>query len=510
MKRIFCAILVAIIFIGTFPGITLRANAEETLSSTEKVEALDISAYSLIESHSGFRYAAAVFFTSATWGQELYGDAHMTLRYDEGIGSLYLQFGARHGLYSVVNEDTGEEITCGEKGYLNEFVDLVALFGSAPSRVTLRFPDGGPFHRLRVFTPGEVPSYVQKWNDPAEGETDLILFSTHGDDEQLFFAGLLPYYAGELRYEVLVVYMTDHHNYSASSRMVEMLDGLWAVGVTTYPIFGEFIDYKADFKETYYTMLATEGNTHEDVVSFVTEQIRRFHPLVVVAHDFDGEYGHAQHRIYADCVAEALEITSDPEQYSESAQKYGTWDVPKAYFHLYEETPIVMDWDQPLASFDGLTAFQVTQQLGFPCHVSQQFTWFRNWLCDSGNITKATQIEDYSPCKYGLYRSTVGDDVQKDDFFENLNTHAQQALLDEQGRIEEDAQKRETEPASEESTTAETAQTPTETASVIPEPQNEAKALDISHWVGCILVGALLIVGVISALIHLKNRKEKT
>jgi LmbE family N-acetylglucosaminyl deacetylase len=45
-----------------------------------------------------------------------------------------------------------------------------------------------------------------------EGGADLVLFSAHGDDEHLFFAGLLPTYAEERGYRVQVVYLTDHRN----------------------------------------------------------------------------------------------------------------------------------------------------------------------------------------------------------------------------------------------------------------------------------------------------------
>ena len=52
-------------------------------------------------------------------------------------------------------------------------------------------------------------------------------------------------------------------------------------------------------------------------------------------------------------------------------------------------------------------------------------------------ITKATQITTYSPCKFGLYRSLVGADVQKNDFLENITTYAQQEQQ-EQERLEQE------------------------------------------------------------------------
>ena len=54
----------------------------------------------------------------------------------------------------------------------------------------------------------------------------------------------------------------------------------------------------------------------------------------------------------------------------------------------------MLDYDQPLDHFDGLTAFQATQKLGYPCHVSQQYTWFTRWINGSnGEITKAVTVK---------------------------------------------------------------------------------------------------------------------
>ena len=147
--------------------------------------------------------------------------------------------------------------------------------------------------------------------------------------------------------------------------------------------------------------------------------------------------------VYADLLINALDITGDPAQYPESAEKYGTWDIPKTYLHLYEENPIELNYDTPLDSFDGMTALEVTQKLGYPCHESQQYTWFTQWLnwvnmaVGGTPVTSATQIAKYNPCKFGLYRSTVGTDVQKNDFLENIVTYAEQERI-EQERLEQE------------------------------------------------------------------------
>ena len=170
-----------------------------------------------------------------------------------------------------------------------------------------------------------------------------------------------------------------------------------------------------------YQEYAERSVNRRTLLKYVVMLLRRFKPQVVVTHDFEGEYGHGMHKAYADLLSEAVTISNDPQMYKEVAKEYGLWQVQKAYFHLYPESPIVMDYDIPLRSFDGMTAFNVTQKLGFPCHLSQvRDTDFGLWLCgETGEITKATEIDTYSPCQFGLYFTTIGEDTAKNDFMEN-------------------------------------------------------------------------------------------
>lgn len=387
---------------------------------TEMDQARDISAASLITEQEGFSNVSGLF-DGNTVSTQVYNDhSRLTLVSDEGIGSLYLIFDVEYGGYSVTDNDIGETVWFGQNGFLHDFLDLEAAFGAAPSSVTVSFDSGAVrLNELYVFSPGQTPAFVQRWDAPAEGQADLVLFSAHGDDDQLFFAGMLPYYAGELGYQVQVVYLTNHRNLT-TERCHEMLDGLWAVGVRSYPVFGPFGDYYSLSLEDAYSMFRNTGVSREELEGFVVEQLRRFRPLVAVGHDVEGEYGHGQHRLYADLLMKAVAVSFDPEQYPESAERYGVWDVPKTYLHLYPENPVVLDWDRPLEHFDGMTAYQVTKHVGFPCHKSQfqDFAWFFT------GAETAAEVSKFSPCQYGLYRSTVGQDREKNDLFENLTAYS--------------------------------------------------------------------------------------
>lgn len=343
-------------------------------------------------------------------------DSSVVITCEQEISSLYIIFDRIFGSWTLSDGET--QVVCGENDFLHEYVDVAGLFGYSPTTLTLTFPERDcSLSELHAFGEGRVPDWVQKWQPPCE-EADLLLDSTHVDDEQLFFAGILPYYAGECGLAVQVVYFTDPFTYH--DRQHEQLNGLWTVGVRNYPISSQFKDAYSMTSKDAYAHQESYGFSREDMVRFQVEMIRRFRPHVVVGHDINGEYGHGQHRINCETLMDALDLAADESYDPDSVLAYGTWDTPKAYIHLWEENPLVMDWDIPLETFGGKTAFQVSQE-GFLCHESQQWTWFRPWILGkNGEITKASEIKTYSPCLYGLYRTTVGLDEAGGDMFENI------------------------------------------------------------------------------------------
>jgi len=389
----------------------------------------------------GSGYDSFRFLTDGDLKRYVKSSGSCTLKLESpeaNIASLYLMFNLEYGEYTITDNATNTSFTAGTKGFLHEFVDLTEAFGGPVQSVSIRFDDGiVRLSEICAFTEGTLPDFVQVWEDPLEGSADILLLSTHGDDEQLFFAGLFPLYAAERGYQVQVAYFTDHRN-TTFKRTHEMLNGLWATGIRNYPVFGRFEDFLKKSIDATYAEYANLGRSKKEMLGFVVEQLRRFKPQVVIGHDFNGEYGHGMHMVYTDMLTQALEISNDPTAYPELADQYGLWDVPKTYIHLYEKNPIVIDYDVPLEAFNGMTAFEVTQKLGYPCHETQQYTWFTKWL--NGKevvITKASQIETYNPCKFGLYRSTVGEDLLKNDFMENITSYAEQQRL-EQERLEQE------------------------------------------------------------------------
>ena len=359
------------------------------------------------------------------------------------FGSLTLSAPAHICNLYIVFADTPTELTvsAGEKRircvpeYLEVCIDVSSLGSSA---LSLAFIGNVNVCDIYAFGEGELPAWVQRWEPPCE-RADLLLVSTHADDDQLYFAGILPYYAGELGYEVQVAYFTDH--VAEPYRRHELLKGLWSVGVRHYPVIGAVPDAYSTSEAGAVDKLNAAGMSRDDALLQQLRLLRRFKPQVVVTHDLNGEYGHGQHRLCASTMLEAAELAADPESDPSTVSLYGAWNVPKLYLHLYPENRITLNWDFPLDAFGGQTAFQVSQQ-GFLCHMSQTNSTFEKWMFgENKEITQASQITEYSPCVYGLARSTVGADMNKNDFFENMTTYAAQdaiAAEEEAKRIEEE------------------------------------------------------------------------
>ncbi len=364
----------------------------------------------------------------------------VTLFREDGIAGIYVEFDRIPTEWTLINPATGISEKCGTYSFLHEYVNVKELLGECPESLTLQFEAGTVIADIYVLGEGELPAMVQTWAPPFE-QADLLLLTSHSDDEQLFFSGVLPYYAGERKLDVQVAYVVQHFEANGvqnHQRPHELLDGLWTVGVKYYPIMSEFPDLYAESKNRDTAFLqATKvyesvGIAYTDFLGYIIECLRKCKPLVVVSHDLDGEYGHGTHVVCAQAVTEAIALAADQTQFADSYQRYGTWEVDKLYLHLYEENPIVMNWDVPLEAFDGKTAFEVSQD-GFGCHVSQHWTWFYKWMYGTAErpVEKATDIRTYSPCHYGLYYSAVGADVVGGDFFENVVTYEERRLLAE-------------------------------------------------------------------------------
>ena len=320
------------------------------------------------------------------------------------IGAIYVKWNREVNPYVLITDS--EELSCGEFGFLHEFIAL-----DNPSQsVTFSIPGEKPMgiYEIRIFTDNDVPDDVQIWEPPCE-RPDILLVSAHADDEILFMGGIIPTYVPQGA-RVQVAYMTEFWS-TTPVREHEKLDGLWTDGLRTYPVCG-------NFKDVYCDNLADAEKKYDldSLAAYVQECLERFEPQVVVTHDFKGEYGHGFHEITAKAVATALERSS--------------YDVPKAYFHLYSENKLHMDLRVPIESMGGETALEIAKK-AYLQHKSQQWCWF--YVSDTYK---------YSCAEFGLYKTTVGPD-ETDSMLDHLTLRSEQERIEREEREERERQEAE-------------------------------------------------------------------
>ena len=302
--------------------------------------------------------------------------------------------------WDIEAEENGEWVRAGEaSGYLNSWTPL-------PDAAKFRIcadpenPKALKIAEMEVYSAGDRPPSVQVW-EPTVEKADLLVAVAHPDDEYIFLGAVIPYYGAEQGKKTLVCCLTQSDWY----RRNELLDGLWTAGLRNYPLMGGFSDYYTLNMNTAYAKIGKKK-----VQDYMIDIFRQYRPDVVVTHDIAGEYGHGLHKVCADIVINALERAADPRYSAKTAEKYGTWEVPKCYLHLYEKDQIRFDWKgTALEAFGGKSAFDIADA-AWQCHASQT---------EKGRYEVYTD-GPYDSQVFGLYRSMVGPDTEHTDFFENI------------------------------------------------------------------------------------------
>lgn len=327
---------------------------------------------------------------------------------EKDMHALQIKWETIPGKWFLEQEKDGAWETIAEYGqhnFLIEYVEVPALRHVRLRRETEK-PKPLRIYELEVYGEGELPKTVQRWKQN-EDKADILLLSAHPDDELIFMGGLIPTYGEHSDKKLQVAYMT----HGVDIRRYELLHGLWHCGLQYYPSIGEFHDkYSKTLKMAY-------AYWKEDrALRYVVDLYRKYRPDVVVTHDVNGEYGHGAHRAAADLAIKAFDLAAD-ESYQTD---YQPWHVKKLYVHLGEDPSKVihMDWNQPLAAFDGKTSLEVAKG-AWEYHESQ-----RGGRVDFQGRTFFFHVMEggvFDNAKFSLVRSRVGEDIEKNDFFENLN-----------------------------------------------------------------------------------------
>ncbi len=319
------------------------------------------------------------------------------------IAGLYVCFGNMPESWEIQTSDDGKDwftAVPGDTRFLHAYIALpqpaqhVRLAVTSEKKTALRIND------LFVLSEGDLPDWVQVWQ-PTEEKADILFLSTHPDDELIFFGGAIPTYAVEQQRKVVVAYFTR----SNTTRSSELLNGLWHMGVRTYPVIGNFKDSYAKNLKAAYKSAGGKGKVNEWIVGLY----RQYKPEVVVTQDTNGEYGHKQHMMIADAAQNCIALAANEDEFTASTIAYGTWQVKKLYLHLYPENQITFDWTIPLKSMNGATGIELAEE-AYTLHKTQ---------ASSGMSVTETGTK-YDNRVFGLAFTTVGEDVRKDDFLENI------------------------------------------------------------------------------------------
>lgn len=319
------------------------------------------------------------------------------------IAGLYVCFGNMPESWEIQTSDDGKDwftAVPGDTRFLHAYVALpqpaqhVRLAVTSEKKTALRIND------LFVLSEGDLPDWVQVWQ-PTEEKADILFLSTHPDDELIFFGGAIPTYAVEQQRKVVVAYFTR----SNTTRSSELLNGLWHMGVRTYPVIGNFKDSYAKNLKAAYKSAGGKGKVNEWIVGLY----RQYKPEVVVTQDTNGEYGHKQHMMIADAAQNCIALAANEDEFTASTIAYGTWQVKKLYLHLYPENQITFDWTVPLKSMNGATGIELAEE-AYTLHKTQ---------ASSGMSVTETGTK-YDNRVFGLAFTTVGEDLRKDDFLENI------------------------------------------------------------------------------------------
>lgn len=412
------ALLPALLILALLVSASARAEEAENLTEGLKVKVVDQGGK--IKAITDGKY-------TTYWESSKRKDPWVVLSSEKPIYGLYLCFQKMPDRY-VIQKESGEDwVTVAEGGSPRFHHAFFELDGLKKIRIlsTMEGKNTMGFNEISAFGEGEIPAWVQRWEEHS-GNTEIMFLATHPDDDVLFLGSAITYYATEQKKNIMVAYVTS----SNTTRRSEALNGLWTMGVRVYPEFGDFPDKYS--KPSKIEQEYKDMGGQEKVLDWVTELYRRYQPAVVVTQDIDGEYGHPQHKMLADAAIKCFDRAADSAASPDSAAAYGIWEVQKLYIHLYgeEADSTAFNWDEPLASLDGKTANEVAEE-AFALHKTQE---------GKGNKFNGKRVpfsvaeygvKRYPNNRFGLYASRVGEDENHTDFLEHIEPSTKPEAMDE-------------------------------------------------------------------------------
>ena len=308
----------------------------------------------------------------------------VTITSEEPIYGLYLCFRTMPEYEVQVDRGNGwEKAADGNPVFLHAYYELdgvtkIRIQATGEKKTVLGF------NEISVFGEGITPEWVQRW-EPTPEKTDLLFMIANPDEETLYFGGAIPVYACERKCSTAVVCMA----YDNQSRRGELLNSLWSMGYRYYPMISP------------YKSIGDKERTQ--ALAYAAEAIRRCRPEVVVTLDENGEGKNSLRKKVAGICREAYDLAA-----SENGET-GSWQAKKLYMHLYGSDPTILDWDQPLESQKGLSGISAAR-----------YAYLYYKTQDATDKSVLGTGSKYPNNRFGLVKTTVGEDQAKDDFLENI------------------------------------------------------------------------------------------
>ena len=304
--KVLLPVLLVLLLLAVFPA---AAEEAENLTANLKVKVADQPGK--IKAITDGKY-------TSFWESSSRKEPWVVLSSDKPVYGLYLCFQKMPDTYVIQKESGDGWVTVAEGGTPRYHHAFFELDGLKKIRIlsTMEKKNVMGFNEIFAFGKGEVPDWVQRWEEPA-GSSDILFLATHPDDDVLFLGSAITWYAAEQKKNVTVAYLT----YSNTTRRSEALNGLWAMGVRTYPEFGPFSDKYSNPSRI--TQAYKDMGGEDKVLSWVTDLYRKYRPEVVVTQDVDGEYGHPQHKMLVDAAIKCWDKAADSAAYPESGSLFG-------------------------------------------------------------------------------------------------------------------------------------------------------------------------------------------
>ena len=322
---------------------------------------------------------------------------------DVPVASVFISFYYAPVDYTVMQYDGSGTLLSEANGILlyNNLIETLPETRKVAIRADA---DNCALCSLYAYGEGTVRDY-HPFNPTVE-KADYLTFAMHPDDEVLFLGAIYPIYeAGRGLSGLSVIMSTKLPEKIQRERRQEDMNGAWALGMKTQPVFGGFPDipqdYYSKFKHTF---------TVDDVMRYVVTMIRLYRPEVVITQDVNGEYGHWQHKVLSEGVQAAVTAAADPGYQPKGYPTYEAWEVKKLYVHLYNRNKLTLDVNTPIEALNGQTAFE-TATAAYQYHATQ--------IKKNNHTVSTTQ---YSIAEFGLAYTVVGEDTAGvNDMFEHID-----------------------------------------------------------------------------------------